>query len=216
VIETDQTHEPAEMSDNRPVENNPISQETSESVVESDLGPDENEEVEEAESEQLLSDQNESFEQERDVNIKELEGSPLSKSESLFDYIEPTVSYKKQEPEQKSNGPKLEKKEVDRRLGLLVTDFSACGRCSYFLTGYRVVHGEAGMETAVTSQKGKWLKLAWNHPMRELITKSYGVPLDVDFYHYDSCCRECGRRITLKTKEKKDQLIKDLRIEISN
>ena len=110
----------------------------------------------------------------------------------------------------------LSEKEIERRMGLLVSDFSACGRCSYFLTGYRVVHGKDGVETAVSTQKGKWLKLEWNHAMRDLISKSYGVLLNVDFYHYDSCCSECSRRFTLKTIEKKKHQFKELRIEISN
>lgn len=73
-------------------------------------------------------------------------------------------------------------------------DFVACGRCSFFLSGYRVIHGLDNLEAAVENQSGKWLGLDWNQETRRLVQKSYGGRLDVELYHYDSRCPECQRR----------------------
>jgi len=77
-----------------------------------------------------------------------------------------------------------------------VSHFAACGRCSYFLAGYRVIHGVENLETAVFNNKAGWLSLSWNHEMRKLLTKSYGIELYADIYLFDGCCSECGRHYT--------------------
>lgn len=78
----------------------------------------------------------------------------------------------------------------------VMTDFAACGRCSYFWAGYRVIAGEKGVETAVNGAEDGWLTLIWNQTMRELVHKSYGAMVDADFFHYESCCQECHRIFT--------------------
>lgn len=78
----------------------------------------------------------------------------------------------------------------------VMTDFAACGRCSYFWAGYRVIAGEEGVETAVNGAEDGWLTLTWNQTMRELVHKSYGVMVDANFFHYESCCQECHRIFT--------------------
>ncbi len=75
----------------------------------------------------------------------------------------------------------------------VVAHFAACGRCSYFLAGYRVIHGGENLETAVDNSKAGWLSLSWNHAMLELISKSFGIEIYADFLQYDGCCPDCGR-----------------------
>lgn len=71
--------------------------------------------------------------------------------------------------------------------------FAACGRCSYLWAGYRVIRGSEELETAVAESKSGWLELVWDMEMPELIHKSYGVRLDISYYHYEGCCQECRR-----------------------
>ncbi len=82
--------------------------------------------------------------------------------------------------------------------------FAACGRCSFFWSGYRVILGEAGQETAVAESQSGWLNLEWNSQIHDLLFKSYGIRLDVNFYHYEGCCKECRRRFTYQAPEKSD------------
>ena len=83
----------------------------------------------------------------------------------------------------------------------VVARFAACGRCSFFLAGYRVIHGDEMLEETVRRVKSGWLTLAWNHAMRELVTKSYGVRLNVDYAHYEGRCTECGRHFIYQDAE---------------
>ena len=71
--------------------------------------------------------------------------------------------------------------------------YSDCGRCSFFLAGYKVLFGDEDLETAVAHRDGGWLLLTYTPKMRELINKSYGTRLDVDNYYYDGLCPECRR-----------------------
>ncbi|MCP5095673.1 MAG: hypothetical protein GY943_08990 [Chloroflexi bacterium] len=258
-METEQTHEPAEIPDKQPVENDLTPQDSLETPEKGDGNPDTTVDIEaqvphsdgedEAESDvqEVAGDEAESQAPESpgvtlpespqsdalpSENKVELDGQNVAVNEDNIKALESSTPSDSDETSPKSKPPKepqnqieenhksaknvLSEKELSRRIGLLVSDFAACGRCSYFLTGYRVVHGMVGMETAVSTHKGKWLKLAWNHEMRELMSKSYGVLLNVEFYHYDSCCSECSRRFILKTIETKENQFKELLIEISN
>lgn len=87
-----------------------------------------------------------------------------------------------------------------------VTDrFAACGRCSYFWAGYRVLFGLAEQETAVAHSKSGWLELNWDERMPELVVKSYGVRLDTGHYHYEGCCQECRRHFIYQASDKEDE-----------
>lgn len=86
-------------------------------------------------------------------------------------------------------------------LSKIIADFAACGRCSYFLAGYRVVCGVEDLETAIDRCKSGWLVLTWNHAVRELVYKSYDCRVDIDFSHYEGCCPECRRHFICETGE---------------
>ena len=69
--------------------------------------------------------------------------------------------------------------------------FTSCGRCSLFLAAYRLNYDDADLQTAVNNIDGGWLALPWDPNIRELIIKSYGCRIDVEGYHFESCCPEC-------------------------
>lgn len=73
-----------------------------------------------------------------------------------------------------------------------VQKFAACGRCSFFFVGYRVLVGLDAVKEDV-KQQSDWLNLRWSHGMRDLVSRSYGVRLDVDHVRYEACCPECQR-----------------------
>ncbi len=87
-----------------------------------------------------------------------------------------------------------------------VTDhFAACGRCSYFWAGYRVIFGKEALATAVRQRESDWLDLEWNLQMPELVHKSYGVRLDITHVHYEGCCKECRRIFIYQAAENEEE-----------
>ena len=87
----------------------------------------------------------------------------------------------------------------------IVAWFSACGRCSFFLPGYRLTCDEAAWETAVARRKKHWLVLPWSRAAAILVDQTYGSQIDVDCFHYDGQCPECRRRFTLRIDEDKPE-----------
>lgn len=73
-------------------------------------------------------------------------------------------------------------------------NFYACDRCSFFVAGYRVLHGLESIDQAAAASDGAWLELAWDRPTRLLLEKSYGGQLDVELFYYDGQCPRCQRR----------------------
>lgn len=93
------------------------------------------------------------------------------------------------------------KKKAKTDLETVIADFIACGRCSFFLTGYRVLHGKDKLKEAAEASENQWLALSWDHETRQLVQSSYGSRLDVDFYYYDGRCPECQRRFVIGAGE---------------
>lgn len=83
--------------------------------------------------------------------------------------------------------------------------FAACGRCSYFWAGYKVLCGEEAQETAVAQSESGWLDLAWHNQLPRLLYKSYGVRLDIDHFHYEGCCKECRRRFVYDAADQEEE-----------
>ena len=84
-------------------------------------------------------------------------------------------------------------------------NFLACGRCSFFLAGYRVIHGTEELERAASSGEDAWLSLSWDAETRRLTQHSYGCRLDIDLTYFDGRCRECQRRFVVETAEKEGE-----------
>ena len=82
-----------------------------------------------------------------------------------------------------------------------MADFIACGRCSFFLAGYRVIHGVEALQRAADESDDDWLRLEWDHETQRLVQDSYGSRLDISFYYYDGRCPECQRRYVICSEE---------------
>jgi hypothetical protein len=80
----------------------------------------------------------------------------------------------------------------------VIAYFSACGRCGYFLTGYRALVGLEALETAVNQAKSGWLVLKWNDDVRELVLKSYASDVEANDFHFEGCCMECRRHFIFR------------------
>jgi len=91
--------------------------------------------------------------------------------------------------------------------------FEPCGRCGYFLTGYRAAYGQENFETAVAEEKGGWISLSWGIDMRELLMKSYGSRVETRDLHFEGCCSEC-RRVYMYQNSRSDEIPSVVRIEV--
>jgi hypothetical protein len=87
----------------------------------------------------------------------------------------------------------------------ITLNFAACGRCSYFWAGYRVISGEDGATTAFTETEDGWLELIWTQPMRTLLHKSYDVRLDADYLYYSGCCPDCTRQFEYLARQDEEE-----------
>jgi len=83
-------------------------------------------------------------------------------------------------------------------LAEVVSYFAPCGRCGFFLAGYRAANGLDNLETAVNQSKSGWIVLSWNLAVRELVLKSYGCRIEADDLHYEGCCSECRRHFIFR------------------
>ncbi|MCP4363290.1 MAG: hypothetical protein GY796_35265 [Chloroflexi bacterium] len=103
---------------------------------------------------------------------------------------------KAKRPSKKSKKSGRKQKRPKREMSMeerVTADFAACGRCSYFWVGYRVIVGEDGIETAVKNIEDGWLNMPWRFGMGDLVHKSFGARLDTTYFHYEGCCKECCR-----------------------
>lgn len=90
---------------------------------------------------------------------------------------------------------KRRKHPQDLRAKDVVRYFAPCGRCGYFLTGYRAAYGQENFETAVSEEKDGWLTLSWGNDIRELLLKSYGRVVESNDLVFNSTCPECCRAL---------------------
>jgi hypothetical protein len=78
--------------------------------------------------------------------------------------------------------------------------FTSCGRCSLFLTTYRLSHEEEFLN-AIDEIDADWLILPWHPDMRDLVNKSYGSPVDIESYYLEGTCPECLRSFSFAEPE---------------
>jgi hypothetical protein len=90
-----------------------------------------------------------------------------------------------------SKGKRRTKKQEPTPQDNVVAAFMGCGRCSFFLVGYRLIFDD--FEQAVEKSESNHLTLSWNHAVSQLIQKTYGSQIEEDAYHYQGSCRECQR-----------------------
>lgn len=84
--------------------------------------------------------------------------------------------------------------EKPYKVAAVISYFSGCGRCSFFLSGYRAAFGEETVRQAVAEIDEDYLYLGWNGRLQDLVVRSYGVRVDVDYDHYEALCPECRRQ----------------------
>jgi len=104
-------------------------------------------------------------------------------------------------PQQASGRPGKNQNKETQTLEKKMAGFVACGRCSFSLAGYRVIHGPDSVDEALSKSGGKWLNLQWDTETQELLHKSYGWRLDISWYHIEACCPECRRRFVYNEAE---------------
>jgi hypothetical protein len=84
---------------------------------------------------------------------------------------------------------KMSKSEV-------IASFVACPRCSYFLSGYRLISDD--FNSAVDKSAAGWLSLTWGHKIHLLVQKSYGSNIYIDLDTFQGICPECQRPYSYK------------------
>ena len=69
--------------------------------------------------------------------------------------------------------------------------FLACGRCGYFLSGYKVIHQD--LDAAIAKQVEETMTLTWDKQVQDLLVKVYGVELDRGEDYFSGRCPDCWR-----------------------
>ncbi len=75
----------------------------------------------------------------------------------------------------------------------VVARFAACGRCSFFLTEYRLSYRPEAFAAAVAHIEQDWLTLEWDSRLRQMVSDAYGSRFDIETFHFEGCCPECRR-----------------------
>lgn len=123
----------------------------------------------------------------------------MSDEEQIFDDEQMEAEQFDSAPEQPIRFGKRAKLTRSRKndeppvLDEVTGQFAACDRCSYFWAGYQLIDQAFAVETAVDPDKPGWLVLISSYPVRDLVYKSFGNRLDLDFFHYEGCCPGCQR-----------------------
>jgi hypothetical protein len=113
---------------------------------------------------------------------------------------------KRNKPKKRGAGPdKPRQSRLPSQMSVdaIVKRFTVCGRCSFFVAGYKLLVGDEEWETAVNQIDGRWLPLTWNADVRNLVSHSFGARLNVDYFHYESRCPECGRSFQYRAADDK-------------
>jgi len=93
----------------------------------------------------------------------------------------------------------------------VLASFFGCPRCSYFLSGYRLIHDD--LETTVRTSSKTWLSLVGDFKTRKLIHESYGSQTNLEADYFDGICPDCRRRYILDRSDEKSPTV---RIKISS
>ncbi|MEM7335055.1 MAG: hypothetical protein AAF490_23460 [Chloroflexota bacterium] len=100
---------------------------------------------------------------------------------------------------------KIKARKMSYPFNKMIANFAGCGRCSYFLAGYRVLQGELVLEKAANKMKSNQLQLPWVEEMRKLLVNAFGIHFEVDYLRFNGRCPECGRPFTYKDNSNSNQ-----------
>jgi hypothetical protein len=115
--------------------------------------------------------------------------------------------------------PKLKKKKMRPKAAAthkptfirIIENFSACARCSFFLTGYRALFLDEQVEQQINQSDTTWLNLNWTNQVASLLHHSFGREITSDLLNYQLCCPDCMR---LYAYEQKDESAAIFRVQI--
>jgi hypothetical protein len=93
----------------------------------------------------------------------------------------------------------------------VLASFFGCPRCSYFLSGYRLIHDD--LETTIRTSSKTWLSLVGDFKTRKLIHESFGSQTNLEADYFDGICPVCRRRYILDRSDDKSPTV---RIKISS
>ena len=148
----------------------------------------------------------EKTEEKKDDNTSLVNNEPVEEAAAKMIIVEAVndskASQTKVEPKQTFE---RKKQQTSPALRQIVSWFAACGRCSFYLAGYRLICDEDALETAVANRGKKWLTVPWTYDLAKLIHKTYGSRIDITCYHFEGQCMECHRRFTYQGAEKEDK-----------
>ena len=133
--------------------------------------------------------------------------------------VEEIAPQSNEPPSVKGRRPKLTKKKMRPHAAAthkptfirIIENFSACARCSFFLTGYRALFLDEQVQQQVAQGDTIWLKLSWTHPVASLLHLSFGREITGDLINYQLCCPDCMR---LYCYEHQDESPAVLRVQI--
>ncbi|MFQ5436940.1 MAG: hypothetical protein ACE5FD_18945 [Anaerolineae bacterium] len=119
-----------------------------------------------------------------------------------------------EEQEKPKPKPKPARRSSSPKVKQIVSWFSVCARCSFFLAGYKTAVSDEALDEAATAAKGGWMTLAWNQDVCRLVHKSYGSRLDMDCFHYDGICPDCRRTFVFRGGDEEEGETSQFRIEV--
>ena len=83
--------------------------------------------------------------------------------------------------------------------GDVLASFFGCPRCSYFLSGYRLIHDD--LETIFRTSSMTWLSLVGDFKTRRLIHETYGSQTNLEAEYFEGICPVCRRRYILDSSD---------------
>ena len=89
----------------------------------------------------------------------------------------------------------------------IVARFAACGRCSFFLSEYRLSYKPEAYATAVANIEEGWLTLDWDDRLRRMVHGAYGSRVDIESYYFEACCPECRRPFVFRAETEDDAAV---------
>jgi len=95
-----------------------------------------------------------------------------------------------------------QKEKMD--VGEAAASFVACPRCSYFLSGYLLLHED--FDSAVNESTDGWLLLSWNRSVHLLVQKSFGSHIYMNLDSFQGICLECQRPYSYQKVEPETEM----------
>ncbi len=96
----------------------------------------------------------------------------------------------------------------------LVARFAVCGRCSHFLSAYRLSIKPDWLPGALSEAESGWLSMEWEKELNDLVGDAYGIRTDIASAYFEACCPECRRVFVYRSAETDDDTPASFRIHV--